>query len=60
MKNKNSVLHELEKIEGIANQLNFLVKRGESIETYIATIEKLRESVDQIRLYVESEQNNYN
>lgn len=60
MKNKNNVLHELDKIEGIASQLNFFVKRGESIETYMATIEKLKDTVEQIRLYIESEQTVYN
>ena len=60
MKNKNNVLHELDKIEGIANQLNFFVKRGESIETYMSTLEKLKDTVEQIRLYVESEQTIYN
>jgi hypothetical protein len=60
MKNKNSVLHELEKIEGVASQLNFFVKRGESIETYMEAIERLKDSVEQIRLYIESEQTVYN
>lgn len=59
MKNRNSVLHELDKIEGIASQMNFILKRGEPIESYLAAIEKLKDSVSQIRLYVESEPISY-
>jgi hypothetical protein len=60
MKNKDSVLHELDKIESISNQLNFIVKQGQSIEAYMDALSRIRESVDQARLYVESEQNMYN
>ena len=60
MKNKNSVLQQLDKIDSITNQLNFTVKQGSSIETYMELLEKLRETVDQTRLYVESEQTMYN
>jgi hypothetical protein len=59
MKNKNSVTHELDKIEGALSNLNFILKRGEPIESYIATMDKIKDSVDQIRLYVESEQTSY-
>ena len=55
MKNRDSVARELDKIDNIANQLNFVVKRGEPISSYMSIIEKLRESIDQIRLYIESE-----
>ena len=60
MKNKNSVLQQLDKIDSITNQLNFTIKQGSSIETYMELLEKLRETVDQTRLYVESEQTMYN
>jgi hypothetical protein len=59
MKNKNSVMHELDKIEGALSNLNFIIKRGESIESYVATMGKIKESVDQIRLYVENEQTSF-
>jgi hypothetical protein len=59
MKNRNSVLHELDKIDGITSQMNFILKRGEPIESYLATIEKLKDSVNQIRLYIESEPISY-
>ena len=60
MKNKNNVLQQLDRIDGITNQLNFTVKQGSSIEAYMELLEKLRETVDQTRLYVESEQTMYN
>ena len=60
MKNKNNVLHQLDKIDGITNQLNFTVKQGSSIETYMELLDKLRETVEQVRLFVESEQTIYN
>ena len=60
MKNKDSVLHELDKIESVTNQLNFIIKQGQSIEAYMDALSRIRESVDQARLYVESEQNMYN
>jgi hypothetical protein len=59
MKNKNSVMHELDKIEGALSNLNFIIKRGESIESYVAAMGKIKDSVDQIRLYVENEQTSF-
>lgn len=52
-------MHELDKIEGALSNLNFILKRGESIESYVATMGKIKESVDQIRLYVENEQTSF-
>jgi len=60
MKNKNNVLHQLDKIDSITNQLNFVVKNQQPIEEYIKLLEILRETVDQTRLFVESEQTIYN
>jgi hypothetical protein len=60
MKNKNNVLHQLDKIDGIANQLNFIVKTQQPIEEYTKILDTLREIVDQTRLYVETEQTMYN
>ena len=60
MKNKNNVLHQLDKIDSIANQLNFVVKNQQPIEDYIKLLETLREIVDQTRGFVESEQTMYN
>lgn len=60
MKNKDSVLHELDKIESVTNQLNFIIKQGQSVEAYMDALSRIREYVDQARLYVESEQNMYN
>jgi hypothetical protein len=60
MKNKNNVLHQLDKLDNLANQLNFIVKQQQPLETYIEGIEKLKEIVEQTRLFVESEQTMYN
>ena len=60
MKNKNNVLHQLDKIDSIANQLNFTVKQGSSIEAYMELLGKLRETVDQARLFIENEPQAYN
>ena len=60
MKNKDSVLHELDKIESVTNQLNFIIKQGQSVEAYMDALSRIRECVDQAHLYVESEQNMYN
>jgi len=60
MKNKNNILHQLDKIDGIANQLNFIVKTQQPIEDYIQLLETLREVVDQTRGFVEVEPEAYN
>jgi hypothetical protein len=60
MKNKNNVLHQLDKIDGITNQLNFIVKTQQPIEDYIQLLETLREVVDQTRGFVEVEPEAYN
>ena len=60
MKNKDNVLHQLDKMDNLANQLNFIVKQNQPLETYIEGIEKLKEIVEQTRLFVESEQTMYN
>jgi hypothetical protein len=60
MKNKNNVLHQLDKIDGIANQLNFIVKTQQPIEDYINLLDVLREVVDQTRSFVENEPQAYN
>lgn len=60
MKNKNNVLHQLDKIDSVANQLNFVVKSQQPLEEYLKLLETLRETVEQTRLFVESEPQAYN
>jgi hypothetical protein len=60
MKNKNNVLHQLDKIDGIANQLNFIVKQQQPIEEYTKLLDVLREVVDQTRGFVDVEPTEYN
>ena len=60
MKNRDNVLHQLDKIDSITNQLNFTARQGSSIEAYMELLDKLRETVEQTRLFVESEPQMYN
>jgi len=60
MKNRENVLHQLNKIESITNTLNFIVKQQQPLEDYISALEELRETIDQARLYIESEPMTYN
>ena len=60
MKNKNNVLHQLDKMDNLANQLNFIVKQGQPLEIYLEGIDKLKDIIDQTRLFVESKQTMYN
>jgi hypothetical protein len=60
MKNRNNVLHQLDKIDSITNQLNFIVKSQQPIEEYTKLLDTLREVVDQTRSFVENEPHSYN
>lgn len=60
MKNKDNVLHQLDKMDNLANQLNFIVKQEQPLETYLEGINKLKEIIEQTRLFVESEPTMYN
>ena len=60
MKNRNNVLHQLDKIDGIANQLNFIVKTQQPIEEYTKLLDTLREVVDQTRGFIDVEPTEYN
>ena len=60
MKNKDNVLHQLDKMESLANQLNFIVKQEQPLEVYLEGLEKLKDVIEQTRLFVESEPTMYN
>jgi hypothetical protein len=60
MKNKDNVLHQLDKMDNLANQLNFIVKQEQPLEIYLEGINKLKEIIEQTRLFVESEPTMYN
>jgi hypothetical protein len=60
MKNKDNVLHQLDKMDNLANQLNFIVKQQQPLEVYLEGIDKLKDIIEQTRLFVESEQTMYN
>jgi hypothetical protein len=56
MKNRDNVLHQLGKLDTLTNQLNFIIKHQEPIESYMKTIEQIREVTEQIRSFIENEQ----
>jgi len=60
MKNKDNVLHQLDKMDNLANQLNFIVKQEQPLEVYLEGIDRLKDMIEQTRLFVESEQTMYN
>ncbi len=60
MKNKDNVLHQLDKMDNLANQLNFIVKQEQPLEVYMEGIERLKDIIEQTRLFVESEPTMYN
>jgi|688.fasta_scaffold653468_3 hypothetical protein len=60
MKNRESVLRQLTKLESGTQKLNFIIKQQQPIEDYLKVLEEMREAIDQARLYVESEPMTYN
>jgi hypothetical protein len=60
MKNKDNVLHQLDKMDNLANQLGFIVKQDQPLEVYLEGIDRLKDMIEQTRLFVESEQTMYN
>jgi hypothetical protein len=60
MKNRDSVLHQLNKIESGTNKLNFIIKQDQPIEEYMRILTEIREAIDQARLYIETEPMTYN
>ena len=60
MKNRESVLRQLTKLESGTQKLNFIIKQQQPIEDYLKVLEEMREVIDQARLYVESEPMIYN
>jgi hypothetical protein len=60
MKNRDSVLHQLNKIESSTNKLNFIIKQDQPIEEYMKILTEIHEAIDQARLYIETEPMIYN
>ena len=60
MKNRDSVLHQLNKLESGTQKLNFILKQQQPIEDYLKVLDEMREIIEQTRLYIESEPINYN
>jgi hypothetical protein len=60
MKNRDSVLHQLNKLESGTQKLNFILKQQQPIEDYLKVLDEMREIIEQTRLYVENEPINYN
>ena len=55
MKHRDSILRELNKIEGLTKQLNFIINQQLSIELYKEALEQINNSVEQAKSYIESE-----
>lgn len=55
MKHRDSILRELNKIEGLTKQLNFIINQQLSIELYKEALEHINNSVEQAKSYIESE-----
>jgi hypothetical protein len=60
MKNRENVLHQLNKIESATNRLNFIIKQQQPITEYMRVLEEMQEAIDQTRLYIENEPITYN
>ena len=60
MKNRDSVLHQLNKLESGTQRLNFILKQQQPIEDYLKVLDEMREIIEQARLYVENEPISYN
>jgi hypothetical protein len=55
MKHRDSILRELDKIESLTHQLNFITNQQQPIEVYKEALENINTSIDQARMYIESE-----
>jgi len=55
MKHRDSILRELSKIEGLTHQLNFIINQQQPVEVYKEALENINTSIDQARMYIESE-----
>jgi hypothetical protein len=55
MKHRDSILRELDKIESLTHQLNFIINQQQPIEVYKEALENINTSIDQARMYIESE-----
>lgn len=54
MRNREAVLRKIDQIDSTINKITFYISRGEA-DSYITTVEVLREQLDQLRTYIESE-----
>ena len=55
MKHRDSILQELNKIEGLTTQLNFIINQQQPIEAYKEALDKIKDSIDQAKSYIENE-----
>jgi hypothetical protein len=54
MRNREAILRKLDGIESNMNKLNFTLNRGDR-ETSYEIVEKVREIISQLKIYIESE-----
>jgi hypothetical protein len=55
MKHRESILQQLNKIESLTNELNFIVNQQLPIQEYKSVLSKIQDCIEQTRAYVESE-----
>jgi DNA-binding FrmR family transcriptional regulator len=60
MRNRDTVLKKLDSIEASLNALRFMVNQQQPIKDFLDRIEYARETVDQLKGYIESEPINGN
>lgn len=54
MKNRNSITRKLEQLESNITKMTFLLNNGDREGCY-SNIENIKEQIEQIKLYIESE-----
>jgi len=55
MRHRESILQQLNRIESLTSELNFIVNQQQPIQDYKAALDKIRDCVEQTRAYVENE-----
>jgi hypothetical protein len=56
MRNRRLVLNMLDQLEGQFNNLKYSANRGDSLETFMNTLEKCEEIVENVKTQIEREE----
>ena len=55
MRHRESILQQLNRIESLTNELNFIINQQQPIENYKTALSKIQDCVEQTKAYIESE-----